>query len=208
LQISLTNSPIPFSTQTVDAAYPYPDKNVVQPDLGEYLPQLAGDYFVAGADAALLAVRLTTLSSGGSVLGVNWAHVLGDAAAFSRFLEDVSLFYNMPYTALDNEDMPTLEPHVRLPAYTEQIGQQYALDILNPLPLEEAMKGYSDAVAGSQQFNLILTQDEVKHITALRVAGERLSDNDLIASWWINVLERAGQPVDYLVQTINVSREW
>ncbi|RSH82707.1 uncharacterized protein EHS24_007701 [Apiotrichum porosum] len=200
--ISLTNSPIPFSTQVVDDEYPYPDRHVIQPDLGSFIPPLAGDYFVAGADAPLVTVRLSTLKNGNSVLGVNWAHILGDAAAFSRFLEDVSLLYNLPAADLD-DDMPTLEPHVRLPPYSEQIGKDFKFDLLNPLPLEEVGKGYGDAVTSSQMFTVTLTPEEVKHITSLKTPGEHLSDNDLIAGWWVSVLERAGQRVEYVVQTIN-----
>lgn len=165
---------------------------------------MAGDYFVAGADAPLVTVRLSTLKNGNSVLGVNWAHILGDAAAFSRFLEDVSLLYNLPAADLD-DDMPTLEPHVRLPPYSEQIGKDFKFDLLNPLPLEEVGKGYGDAVTSSQMFTVTLTPEEVKHITSLKTPGEHLSDNDLIAGWWVSVLERAGQRVEYVVQTINVS---
>jgi hypothetical protein len=199
--------PIPFSTRTIEAGYPYKNKNVIQEELGPYLPAMAEKYYVAGEDAALLVVRLTTLApSGASVLGVNWAHVLGDGAALHRFLTDVSIFYNQPTAELEaGEDMPTLEPHVRLPPYTEEIGREYALDILTPRPLEEVGKGYADAVIQSQVFHIVLTCDEVAHIMATRVPGEKLSENDMFTGWWISLLERAGQHVDYVVQTINVS---
>lgn len=188
----------------MEAEYPYPDKRVIQPTLGEYIPPLAKDFFLPDTDAAQVAVRLSTLSTGASVLGVNWGHILGDAAAFSRFLEDVSLFYNTTYIDL-SEDMPTMEPHVRLPSYTDAIGRDYQLEILKPLPMAEMAKGYSDAVSQSQPVTVTLTRDDLAHIVLARRPGEKLSDNDLITGWWVSVLERAGQQVDYIVQTINVS---
>lgn len=149
-------------------------------------------------------MRLTTLASGGSALGVNWSHLLGDGAACHRFLEDVSLFYNMPTADLD-EDMPTLSPHVRLPPYNEEIERDFGYQMLTPHPREEVMKGYMRQGEQSHKFTEFLSPDDIKHLTQLRTPGERLSDSDLIAGWWVSVLERAGQRVDSLVQTINVS---
>ncbi|KAL1413217.1 hypothetical protein Q8F55_000970 [Vanrija albida] len=201
--IAVTQSPIPYSTQTVDAEYPFADKRVVQPDLGSYLPPLAPDFFVAGADAPLLTVRLSTLSSGGSVLGINGAHILGDAKTFSRFIEDVSLFYNLPSVGLDGPDLPTFTPHVNIPHSTPGVREQFEFFGVNPVPLDAMMKGYAEAEAQSEAITVILTQDELKHITAVRLPGENVSDQDLLSGWWVSVLERAGQQFTDMVYTVN-----
>lgn len=203
----MTNSPIPYSTQTVDAAYPFPDKRVIQPSLGDYLPPLAPNFFVAGADAPLLTVRLTTLSSGGSVLGINGAHILGDAKTFSRFIEDVSLFYNMPSVSLEADELPTFAPHVNIPHSTPGVREQFEFFGVNPVPMADMVKGYAEAEAQSEAVTVILTQDELKHITAVRLPGEKLSDQDLLSGWWVSVLERAGQQFTDMVYTVNVSVE-
>lgn len=204
-QISLTESPIPYSTQTTTDEYPYQNKHVIQESLGSYCPPLRDDFPVAGADAPLLAVRLSTLANGNSVLGVNWGHVLGDAAAFSRFLEDVSLFYNMGRFADLGEDMPTFTPHVNIPPASEKTLKEYHLDILEPVAVDEMIKGYTDGTTGGQLFTVGLSRKEIAHIAAARTAGEHITENDLVSGWWISVLERAGQRIDRIVQTINVS---
>lgn len=188
----------------MDAEYPYEDRTVIQEDLGEYVTPLADNFFEAGADAPLVTVRFTTLKTG-SALGVNWSHVLGDAAAFSRFLEDVSIFYNLPYTDLESDEVPTFQPHVRLPPATDAIKEQFKIPILTRLPIGDVFKGYSDSVAQSQRFTVKITPDDLAHIAAVRLPGDKVSDNDLVCAWWCSVLERAGQPLDWLVQTINVS---
>lgn len=162
------------------------------------------DYPVAGSDAPLLTVRLSTLATGASVLGVNWGHVLGDAAAFSRFLEDVSLFYNMSFADL-GEDMPTFEPHVKIPKATEQVLRDYHLDILAPIPVEGVIKGYTDTTISSKPVTVTLSRNDIAHITASRTQGEHVSDGDMVSGWWISVLERAGIAVNKVVQTINVN---
>lgn len=176
----------------------------MQDDLGEYVTPLRDDFFVAGADAPLVTVRFTTLKTG-SALGVNWSHVLGDAAAFSRFLEDVSIFYNLPYTDLESDEVPTFQPHVRLPPATDAIKEQFKIPILTRLPIGDVFKGYTDSVAQSQRFTVNLTPDDVAHIAAVRLPGDKVTDNDLVCAWWCSVLERAGQPLDWVVQTMNVS---
>lgn len=158
-----------------------------------------------GADSAQLAVRLSTLANGNSVLGVNWGHVLGDAAAFSRFLEDVSLFYNMGRFADLGDDMPTFAPHVNIPPAGEKTLKEFHLDLLEPMEIKDVFKGYSDATTSGQYFNVRLTRKDLAHITASRTAGEHCSDGDMLSGWWIGVLERAGRRVDRAVQTINVS---
>ncbi|BEJ12478.1 hypothetical protein CspHIS471_0209380 [Cutaneotrichosporon sp. HIS471] len=205
--ISLTESPIPFSTQTTEDEYPYPTKNVIQESLGSYAPPLRDDFFVPGADAPQVAVRLSTLANGNSVLGINWGHVLGDAAAFSRFLEDVSLFYNMGRFADLGDDMPTFAPHVTIPLAGEKTLKDYHLDLLEPMGVPEVFKGYSDATTAGEFFTVRLSRRELAHITASRTAGEHCSDGDMLSGWWIGVLERAGRRVDRAVQTINY-RSW
>lgn len=148
-------------------------------------------------------MRLSSLADGSSVLGVNWGHILGDAASFSRFIEDVSLFYNLPSAELE-EDMPTFEPHVNIPEATDAVRKDFAFGLLRPITVQEMMKGYSSQAAQSQKFTITLTRDELAHITAARYPGDQTSDNDLICGWWISVLERAGMPIDHVVQTINV----
>lgn len=208
VQISLTESPIPFSTQTTTDEYPYANKHVIQESLGSYIPQLREDFFVAGADSPQLAVRLSTLANGNSVLGVNWGHVLGDAAAFSRFLEDVSLFYNMGRFAELGDDMPTFAPHVNIPPVGEKTLKEFHLDVLEPQSVEQVFKGYADSTAQGQAFTVTLSRKEMAHITASRTSGEHVTDGDLLSGWWISVLERAGRRIDRLVQTINVSHLW
>lgn len=148
-------------------------------------------------------MRLSTLASGNSVLGVNWGHVLGDAAAFSRFLEDVSLFYNMSFADLGDE-MPTFEPHVSIPKATDKILKDYHLDILAPIPVQDVIKGYTDSTIASKPVTVTLTRNDIAHITATRSPGENFSDGDMVSGWWISVLERAGIQVNKVVQTINV----
>lgn len=178
---------------------------MIQESLGPYVPPLRDDFFVAGADAPQLAVRLSTLANGNSVLGVNWGHVLGDGAAFSRFLEDVSLFYNMGRFADLGDDMPTFAPHVSIPPAGEKTLKEYHLDLLEPMPMADVFKGYADSASQGQFFTVKLTRKEMAHITASRTRGEHVSDGDMLSGWWISVLERAGRRIDRLVQTINVS---
>lgn len=193
---------------TVEADYPYPDTNVVQPGIGPYAASLPQNFHLPDSDSSLFALRLTTLlPSGRSVLGVTVSHVFADGATGNRILHHLSHFYHHG-TALSPESLPTFFPHIHLPNYppSHQVIEENLVGQVVPRDLSEVHAGYTGGAVGSEQTTVRLSRKELAMIRGGSGSTQKLSDQDLLSGWWITLLERIGeQKIDRIIYTINVS---
>ena len=161
----------------------------------------------SNTDSHLFAIRLSIVGSK-SVLGVNWSHVLGDAATASCFLRHLSHFYEDPDTPLEAAELPSFEPHISL-ARTPNAEEVRRWDHgwNSGVPLAEASVKYRDAGSAFERLNVRLSKREVRamvHEVSVQGSG-RTSEQDVISGWWLDLHERAGVPIQSVVYSINVS---
>jgi hypothetical protein len=198
---------------------------VIQPSLEPYLSSLSPAYHVPNANHHLLAFRLTTLQpSQQSVLGITWAHILGDASALNLFTRHLSWIYSHPHQAagLGSEEdsqrppLPTFSPHVDFPPEVYPPGDtsllRYKISQITPTyPSREASVKYGQDARDSERITISLSRADlgclVKMIngSAGASAPVRLSVQDVLSAWWIHMLQRLGVSVHRIIYTINVS---
>lgn len=177
----------------------FPDLNVVQPTLLPYLPNLPPNFHEPNSDSPLLSLRLTTLEDS-SVLGIKWAHILGDAASAHRFLRHLSACY----TGEPIFHPPSLFPHIDLPVYppTSETLSRYDIPQIRGRDRKDTFAAYGEAATGSETMVIRLSRKEVAMVR-MEFGGQ--SDQDAISAWWINLHERIGLRIRRAVYTVNVS---
>ena len=198
-KIKLTSSAIPFETQTLSRNLAFDTLDVVQDTLEPYLPILSSRYAIPNTDSSLLSLRLTTLTTT-SILGIKWAHILGDASSAHRFLSHLSSIYAGNHE-IDNE--PSFFPHISLPVYPPLPDTVSRFDIaqLQSWDPKEAFKIYGEAARDSEKITLCLTK---RQIAKLREEFHARSDQDAISAWWISLMQRCGARLKRLIYTVNV----
>ena len=171
---------------------------MVQPTLAPYAPSRSKEFHIPNTDSSLIAFRLTTLASS-SVLGIFWAHILGDAAAALRFLYDLSSLY----TGSPLAEPPSFFPHISLPVYPPKPEVISLFDIpqIQAWSLAESIVKYSEAASSSEMMVLRLSGAEIARIKTEH-GGE--TDQDVISAWWTTLLMRAGAQIKRIVYTVNV----
>jgi hypothetical protein len=175
------------------------------------MPSLDPAYHEPNRDLSLLALRVTTLlPSRQCVLGISWAHILGDASTCNLFIQHLSLFYaNGPDAKLDTQHMPTFSPHITMSTYPPSANALDTYQVRQVHPshaLLDARKGYMAAAQGSEPMLVVLSRVELGAMMqeCTREGTNFLSTQDVLSAWWVTVLRRAGQEVDKLIYTINV----
>jgi hypothetical protein len=175
------------------------------------MPSLDPAYHEPNRDLPLLALRLTTLlPSRQCVLGISWAHILGDASTCNLFIQHLSLFYTKgPDAKLDTHHMPTFFPHITMSTYppSENALETYQVRQVHPShALLDARKAYMAAAQGSEPMLVVLSRAELGAMMqeCTREGTKFLSTQDVLSAWWVTILRRAGQEVDKLIYTINV----
>ncbi|ORY32183.1 hypothetical protein BCR39DRAFT_557835 [Naematelia encephala] len=208
--IDLTRSSIPLTTQSIHAETAFPTKHVVQPTLAPYLDSLHPQYYLPNIDCPLLLLRLTTLlPSRRSVLGIMWAHILGDAGANAMFIQLLSSLYAKDQsTKLDPSQAPTFFPHISMPHYppSDEIREKYRIRQITPtLPAPKQREAYANFGNGTEPVRASLSRKELSAMTieCATEASERISTQDVLSAWWVGVLQRAGFKIDSLIYTIS-----
>jgi hypothetical protein len=211
-QIELTGSPIPLSTKSLVAEQAFQTRHVIQPSIGEYIQALDPKYHEANQDCALLSIHLTTLlPSRKSVLGITWAHILGDASTFNLFTQHFSFFYsNGSGAQLTPEKMPTFFPHIAMPTYppSQELLDTYRIKQVYPsYTLVDQRKAYMEALASSEPLLVSVSRTELDAMVRECVLEYKgfLSTQDILSAWWVSILERAGYQIKKLIYTVNVS---
>ena len=161
---------------------------------------LPSTYSIPDTDSHLVAFRLTHLNTF-SVLGVAWAHVLGDGATASRFLRDLSSIY----AGHPLGDPPSFFPHIHLPVYPPppNVLKCYDTVYLQARDKKELFEAYSAAKEATEKVVLRLSRREVAAIKA-EYGGH--SDQDAISAWWIMLIDRtsSGPRIQRAIYTVNV----
>jgi hypothetical protein len=211
-QIELTGSPIPLSTKSLTAEQAFQTRDVIQPSISEYLHALDPRYHEANQDCSLVSIRLTTLMpSHKSVLGITWAHILGDASTFNSFTHHLSFFYvNGPGAQLTPRQMPTFFPHIAMPVYppgSEVLDMYQTTQVYPSYTSMDQRKAYGEAIAASVPVLISLSRAELNALVREHTpeGTEFLSTQDILSAWWAGVLERAGYEVNKIIYTVNVS---
>jgi len=141
--------------------------------------------WLPNTNAPLLAFRLTTLlPSQRSVLGVKWAHILGDAAACHHFLRVLSFFYTNPGTPLPATEYPNFGPHISLPASpTRGTVERFDIPQIQARAMEDMQKAFREDAKDGETVIVTLARGELRRMNAecLGTSGERLSDQDVLS---------------------------
>ncbi|WWC65057.1 uncharacterized protein I303_107671 [Kwoniella dejecticola CBS 10117] len=226
------SSEVEVEVEVNDSYFPFPDNSVVQHSLEPYIPPLNPQFGVANSGAPLFAVRLTYLPgpAGGCVLGTNWGHVLGDGQACLNAHKWLESFYLHGESALQEDvrlrlrnglEIPSYLPHVLLPPHDPSLGPSLRSKEVEGVDVTEMMDRYTKAGEDTAKISVIFTQYEIDELRAkvldLEEAGAdthpegqvggktkiKLSDQDLLSGWWVDLHRRAGMRVDEATYTCN-----
>ncbi|CAF0994334.1 unnamed protein product [Rotaria sordida] len=136
-------------------------------------------------DEPLLRLKLTRLvQSGEWILGVSWAHIVGDAAALLHFLNTISRFYQH------------LEPLDPLPVFERRLwhedeANQTFLPMMKHLthagPLQEMFQRYSSWKDTHEQLNLRFSGEQLEKLHAL-AGGHTVTIQDSLSAYLILTL--------------------
>jgi hypothetical protein len=213
-QIELTGSSIPLSIASLTAEQAFETRDVIQPSVAEYLHALDPRYHEANRGCSLLSIRLTTLlPSRQSVLGITWAHILGDASTFNLFTQHFSFLYtNGTGTCLSPQQMPTFFPHIAMPAYppSQEVLDTYDIKQIYPThAIADQRKAWTEALAASEQVLISISRAELDTLVRefTLEGAEFVSTHDILSAWWVSILQRTGYQVKSLIYTINVSTQ-
>jgi hypothetical protein len=204
-----------LSIQSIKAATAFPTNHVIQPTLDPYISQLPPTFPAPDTNSHLVSIRVTNLlPSRCSVLGIVWAHVLGDASACNRYLRHLSHFYvNGPQAKLDIADYPSFFPHITHPAFPphQDVLDSYDIGQVRPRDLKETvMPSYAAAAVKYEGMTINFTREEVAALKRAVLKGwtapPTVSEQDVISAWWYSLLQRTGETaVQKMVYTVNVS---
>lgn len=213
-QIELSNSPIPFDTQTLESDRPFPTDALIVPSTERFITPLPDKFFVPGSGAPLLTVRHTTLiPSGRSVLGLNFDHVIFDGSSACRFSHHLSHFYiNGPDTEIPLVEYPTFGSHIQFPEFPppeQAINKAKAIHVLKPVIHEEGDRLANEDISAHTMVNMVISGKEMekmkKEVTERLDVKDTLSDQDILSGWFTHLMERVTGPVNQMVYIINVS---
>ncbi|ODO00073.1 hypothetical protein I350_06698 [Cryptococcus amylolentus CBS 6273] len=212
--IELTNSPIPFETQTLERDRAFPDDYVLQPTLDPYLPPMGSNIRYPNTDNYLFAVRLTTLvPANKSVLGIQLCHLATDATVGRNLLKLFDALYTLGEAALDSSDpkvmMPTFFPVSGvepLPASEHNLTDDEVFGFPSK-PFRKSIQIYVADATTSSRVALRFTKSELQ---ALRDQYQldfavKLSTQDALSAWWVSLLNNVGVNVETLVYLFEVS---
>lgn len=170
------------------------------------------------SDHPLLAIRLTILApSNRCLLGISWAHILGDAFACNLSIRHLAWLYlkSGQEPNFDQPPLPTFFPHVKLPIdsfYPASADlERYKIHQITPsYPAAIASGMYKHNRLDSDGVLVSLTRKELEGMMRefKELAGDnggQLSSLDVITGWWIGVLQRIGVEIHRVIYTINVS---
>ncbi|KAM0754464.1 hypothetical protein T439DRAFT_321506 [Meredithblackwellia eburnea MCA 4105] len=205
--IEFTSSAIPLTLASTSSTEAFPTTAVIQPDLSTYTTPIDLPHQLNNPAVPLFTIKLTHLSNGQVVLGLMWAHILGDGSAFATFVETFSQLYSGE-KKVEQIVKPTFGPHVDLiEEPTEEMLRKWELDYLYPtFKLPEAWGKFGAAAAQSEVVQVVFTADEVRLLKSLaKGAGEDewVSEQDGLSSYWLNILRIIGEPVESAVHPIN-----
>ncbi|ODO00078.1 hypothetical protein I350_06703 [Cryptococcus amylolentus CBS 6273] len=213
--IRLCASPIPFETQSIERDHAFPDKRFIQPaEDNPYIPTLPVNFRTLNSESHLFSVSLTTLlPSGKSVLGFQMSHLAQDSESGVRVLLLLEALYLRGQDALESIPpnaayaLPTFFPDVGpLPVYVPSQNQG---EIVPSQPSAAALQAYLDAKKDLSMVFVQLSMWEVKILKAQyrQDVGFYLSDQDVISTWWIDLLRRVGVDVPIVIYVLNVISE-
>lgn len=196
--VTSTNASTPFASTSA---------RVVQASLEPFVPALDASTFLLPDPedhAPLLVVRLTLLPVLGlSVLGVQWAQILGDGNALLRFLEILSALYVHPTAAIDPK--PTFGPHIPVSLPLVPNKELENSNFTPSFPLAAAWERYGGSVAAAEEVHLTLSADELATLKGLVAPGEGwVSTQDALTSYVLNVGELVGEGGDGVINSVNV----
>ena len=136
-------------------------------------------------DEPLFRLKLTRIvQSGEWVMGVSWAHVLGDAAALLNLLNTISRFYQ------------NLEPLEPLPVFErrrwqEEEADQSLLPVMKHLthagPLQDMFKLFSSWDDSHKQLNLCFSGEQISKLHEL-AGGNSVTVQDSLSAYVILTL--------------------
>ncbi|CAF3278316.1 unnamed protein product [Rotaria sp. Silwood2] len=136
-------------------------------------------------DEPLFRLKLTRLMQSGEwILGVSWAHVLGDAAAFLHFLNTISRFYQH------------LEPLDPLPIFERRLwhedeANQTFLPLMKHMthagPLQEMFQLFSSWKDTHEQLNLRFSGEQLEKLREL-AGGHTVTIQDSLSAYLILTL--------------------
>ncbi|TYJ54509.1 hypothetical protein B9479_004833 [Cryptococcus floricola] len=210
--IKLTASPIPFETQTLTLAQPFPTTHVVQPSPDPFLPPLGANCHLPNhPHAHIFAIRLTSLlPSGTSVLGLQASHLI-DGEGKRQLLKMLDAFYTHGEAA--REKMYALAGCV-LPTFLPHVGPLPPYDPTWNHPVER--KGHCHDLAGMISMFIAATAQSVPVVIELYRSelaflrekyqhdiGVKLSEQDALSAWWITLLRKVGVDVHRVMYTCN-----
>lgn len=139
-------------------------------------------------DEPLLRIKLTHLvKSGEWILGVSWAHILGDAAAFLHFLNTISRLYQ------------SLEPLDPMPIFERRLWHENEAD-QSLLPI---MKHLAHAGPIMKMFELFSSWEHTHTQVNLRFSGKQLEKLRALAGGSAVTIQDALSA--YIILTLNTS---
>ncbi|KAK4703557.1 antiviral helicase SKI2, partial [Phenoliferia sp. Uapishka_3] len=206
-QIELSGYPIDVTVATKSqATHPLPNLAVVQPTLAGLVDNLNAATQLNNPEAPLISVRITRFPTIGiTVLGLCWAHILGDGDAFSTFTRTLSDLYEGKSGG--EVVHPTFNPHVALFTPSASCLAKWEIPQLFPT-FELAVGGamYAKATNDTELVQVTFTATEVKLLKSLASGpkpSDWVSEQDAISSYWINSLRLCGEPISTVVNSIN-----
>lgn len=191
--IEMSDNGIPFSFVENEQLDQWPlSSNVLLDSTNEELPnfvdQIPTNKFIDGcADEPLFRMKLTRLlKSDQWILGISWAHVLGDACACIQFLHTFSRFY---------QGLPTLGS---LPVFHRRLWHTASMNdvhlpmmkhLTESLTLEESLARAQEEEQIYEQINLHFHDDDLLQLRQL-VDDRTLTIHDLLMAYIIITLNR------------------
>ncbi|WRT70679.1 uncharacterized protein IL334_007677 [Kwoniella shivajii] len=209
----------------------FKDRSIIQDSLEPFLHPLGKDYIIPNSDAYLFSIRLTYLSNyGRSVLGLNHSHIIGDGQTSLNLLHCLEKLYihgderclesnSGTITTIKNLELPTFFYDVDLPPYDPKWNLRKKEVIGHPVP--ELIETYKRNAQGLERLNVILSQDEINKLKSQVLEFSldhdfddddgglggtkkiKLSDQDIISGWWIDLHNRTGQDIGGVTYVIN-----
>ncbi|KAI5477120.1 hypothetical protein MNV49_006848 [Pseudohyphozyma bogoriensis] len=204
--IALNSSPIKVTIDnSASTSPPFPTNAVIQPTTFTYIDNVDPATQLNNPDAPLLSIRITNFPSGQTVLGLCWAHIVGDGNAFATFTKTFSDLY--AGARVDECEQPTFEPHADLLEPTKEMLEKHEFKQLYPyFDLAEGWGIYGKTAQESEEVQVTFTAEEMKLFKSLaRGEGEDewVSEQDGLSSYWVNILRLCDVEVNGVINSIN-----
>ena len=191
--IEMSDNPIPVTYTENNELIAWPtDLNIVselhQNPLAPFIDGVDIIKLISGSqDESLCRLRLTRLvKSGEWVLGVSWAHLLGDAAALLNFLSTISRIYQH------------LEPLEPLPVFERRLWLEEEMDqsflplmkyLTHAGPLQDMFQLFSTWKNTHDQINISFTGEQLAKLREL-AGGNKITIQDSLSAYIILTLNR------------------